>query len=119
MLLLQEVIQRLGLRHGARKAIENETVLHVRLVETIGNDADHDLIRHQPAAGHDVLGLEADRCLRGHRRPQHFSGRELDDAMLLDQPLRLRSLARARRPRESISWLFAPRRSVSERPRTL
>src|SRR5207253_2241645 len=45
VLLLQELIERGRLRHRARKAIEDETVLHVGLVETVGDDSDHDLIR--------------------------------------------------------------------------
>ena len=55
--------------------------LHVRLIETVGDDPDHDLVRHQPAAGHDVLGLQADRRFGGDRRAQHLAGRELDDAV--------------------------------------
>src|ERR1700742_620584 len=37
VLLPQQVVERLGLRHRARKAVEDKTVLHVRLVEAVGN----------------------------------------------------------------------------------
>ena len=36
----------------------------------------------------------------GDRGAQHVAGRELDDAVLVDQPLRLGALARARRPEQ-------------------
>ena len=55
------------------------------------------------------LALQADRRLRRHRRAQHVAGRELDDAVALNQPLRLGSLARPRRPRRISLMLFAPR----------
>ena len=114
VLLLQEFVERLGLRHRARKTVEDETVLHIGLVEAVGDDPDHDLVRHQAAAGHDVLGLEADRGLRRHRRAQHFAGRELNDAVSVNQPLRLRPLARARRPQKNQSHLSSPPGSVSD-----
>jgi hypothetical protein len=106
--LLQEFVERGRLRHRARKAVENESILHVGLVEAVGNDPDHDLIRHQRAAGHDVPGLQADRRLGGDRRTQHLAGRKLDDAVLLDQPLRLGPLARARRTQKDQSHDYSP-----------
>ncbi len=108
VLLLQKIVQRLGLRYRARKTVEDKTLRHVGLIQSVGNDPDHDLVRHQPAAGHDVLGLEADRRLRGHRGAQHFTGRELNDTVPLNQPLRLRSLARPRRPEKNQSHPFRP-----------
>jgi hypothetical protein len=74
VLPLQEVVERCRLRHRARKAVEDETVLHVGQVETVGDDPDHDLVRHQRTAGHDVLGLQADRRLGCDRRAQHLAG---------------------------------------------
>src|SRR6202035_3819970 len=61
VLLLQEIVQRLRLRHRARKAVEDEAPGRIRLIQPIGNDSDHDLVRHQAAGGHDVLGLQPDR----------------------------------------------------------
>ena len=114
MLGLQEPIQRLRLRHRARKTVEDKAFLRVRLIQPIGNDPDHDVVRHQAAAGHDVPGLEADRRLRRHRGAQQFAGRELDNAVALDQPLRLRSLARPRRPKKNQSHPYSPPGSVSD-----
>src|SRR3546814_12012641 len=41
----QQRIERLGLGHGARKPVENETASHVGLVEPFGQYADDDLVR--------------------------------------------------------------------------
>ena len=57
-------------------------LLGVGLVDAVGDDRDHDLVGHQLAARHDVLGLEADRRAGRHRRAQHVAGRELHDAVL-------------------------------------
>ena len=61
------------------------------------------------AAGfHDRLGLEADRRARRDRGAQHVAGRELRNAVLLDQPRRLRPFAGARRPEQYQPHLFLP-----------
>ena len=46
---------------------------------------------------HDVLGLQPDGRLRRNRGAEHLTGRQLDNTVTLDQPLRLRSLAEPRR----------------------
>src|SRR3979409_375516 len=84
----------------------------------MGDDPDYDVVRHQAAARHDVLGLEADRRLRRHGGAQHLTGRELGNAVTLNQPLRLRPLARPRRPEKNQSHAYSPPGSVSDRPRT-
>ena len=104
----QHGVERLGLAQCARETIEDKTLVRVRLVQPVGNDADDDIVRHQPAAGHDILGLEADRRLRRHRGAQHLSGGELNDAVPMNQSLRLRSLARPRRPEKDQSHLRRP-----------
>jgi hypothetical protein len=114
VLFLEKFVERLGLRHGARKTVENEAVLHVRLIETIGNDPDHDFIRHQRAARHDVLGPKTNRGLGGNRRAQHFAGRKLHDAVSMHQPLSLCPLAGARWPQKNQSHLVSPPGSVGD-----
>ena len=114
VLLLEQLIERFGLRHGARKAVEDESVRRVRLIEPVRNDPDHDLVRHQAAGGHDVLGLDADRRLRRHRGAQHFPGRELNDVVAVNQPLGLGSLARPWRPEKNQSHEYTPPGSVSD-----
>ncbi len=118
MLLLQQLVEGFGLPHRARKTVEDKALLRVRLIETVGNDSDDDVVRHQAAAGHDVPGPEADRRLRRHRGAQHFAGRELGNAVALDQPLRLRSLARPRRSKKNQSHPYSPPGSVSDWPHT-
>ncbi len=41
----QHAVERLGLRHGARKTVENETLARIGLLDALGDDADHDLDR--------------------------------------------------------------------------
>ena len=64
--------------------------------DTIRDDADHDLVWHQPAGRHDFLGLEPDRRTGLDGRTQHVAGRELGNAELLAEDLGLRPFARAR-----------------------
>ena len=96
-LLRQHRAQRIGLRHGAREAVEDEAVLAVGLVDALGDDAVDDLVGNQVAAIHDLLGREAHRRPGGDRRAQDIAGRELRNTELLDQDLGLRALADARR----------------------
>ena len=42
------------------------------------------------------------------RGAQHLAGRELNDAVAVNQPLRLRSLARPRRPEKNQSHAYSP-----------
>ena len=79
------------------------------LVDPVGHDADHDVVGHQLAAGHDVARLHADRRAGGDRRPQHVAGRELHDAVTVDQRLRLRALAGPRRTKQHNPHLRFPR----------
>ena len=62
------------------------------------------------AGVHDLLGPLADSVSGRDRGAQHVAGRELRDAVLLDQPLCLRPLARPRRPEQNQPHrAFAPR----------
>ena len=106
---LQEFIQGLGLRHRARKAVEDKSLRRVRLIQAVRDESDHDIVRHQTAAGHDALRPDAHRRLRCHSRTQHFAGRELDDAITLNQTLGLCSHARPRRPEKYQSHPVRPR----------
>ncbi len=74
----QHAVERRGLRHGAREAVEDEALAGVGLLDALGDDADHDVVGHQAAARHDLLRLQADRRAGLHRRAQHVAGRELD-----------------------------------------
>ncbi len=104
----QHAVKRLRLRHCAREAVEDEAFARIRLFDALGDDLHHDLIRHQSAARHDVLRLPADRRAGLHCCTQHVSGRELDDTVLGDEMLGLRSFASPRRAQQDQSHLRRP-----------
>ncbi len=56
-LFLKHAVERFGLRHGAGKSVEDETLLRIRFLDAIGHDADNHLVRHQFAAIHDIFCL--------------------------------------------------------------
>src|SRR6185503_4124274 len=58
--LAEEAFECPRLRHRAGKAVENEAAFSVRLLDTIGDDRDHDLVGDELTARHDVLGLQTD-----------------------------------------------------------
>ena len=70
------------------------------------DDRHHHLVRHELAARHDVLGAQPDQRAGLDRRAQHVAGRELHDAVLLDEPLRLRALPAPGGP-SRISLIYA------------
>ena len=93
-------VERLGLRDRAREAVEDEALPGVRLLDALGDDADHDVVGDELARLHDGLGLEADRRAGRDGRAQHVAGRELRDAVALDDAGGLRALPRPRRPQQ-------------------
>ena len=105
----QQAVERLRLRHRAREAVEHEAALGVRLIDAVGDDRHHHLVGNQFAAIHDGLGAQADRRAGRDRGAQHVAGRELNDAVFLDQALRLRALPRPRRAEQDQSHRLRPR----------
>ena len=63
--------------------------------------------------------VEGAAWLNMTRLPVGDPGRELDEAVCLDQPLRLSPLARARRSQKDQSHDYSPPGLVGERPHTL
>ena len=49
----------LRLLDGAREAVEDEAALAVVVLDPLLDDADHQLVAHQPPRRHHVLGLLA------------------------------------------------------------
>src|SRR6056297_537670 len=90
------VFQSLGLGDGPGEAVQQETVLTVGLLDTLFDQRNDDVVRHQPASGHDFLDLLAQLGLGFHRRPQHVTGGNLGNIKPLSYELCLRSLACAR-----------------------
>lgn len=101
----------------ARKSVQDEASRRIRLCNALGDQPDHQTIRHEVAALHDRRRLSPDRGSLRYSRAQHVTRRELWDPKCLRRPDRLRSLPRARRsqedkPRSSVKvnfeWLCGP-----------
>src|SRR3546814_20449077 len=93
----EDRIERIGLRRGARIAVEDHRDVAAKLVEPLADQPRDDRIGDEFAGVHHRLGLEADRGSRLDRGAQHVARRELHPAMLLPETRRLRSLPRPRR----------------------
>ena len=90
-------IERLGLGHGAREAVEDGAAGGLGLGQPFLDQGDDDLVGDQVAARQNVLHLFAKLGTGGDRRPQHVAGRKLDHAACVDQTLGLGALAASRR----------------------
>src|SRR6266568_2481561 len=108
-LLLEHAIERVRLRHRARKAIEDEAPARIGLVDARGDDRHHHVVGHEFAARHHLLGVHADRRAGLGRGTQHLTGRKLHQTMLGDEPLRLRAFAGPRRAEQYQPHLRRPR----------
>src|SRR6266540_1090661 len=96
ILRIEHAVERLGLGNGARKTVQDEALGRVRLLDPVGHDGHYDVVGAEVAARHDGFSLAADRRAGLDRGAQHVAGRELHDAMFLDQALRLRAFAGTR-----------------------
>src|SRR5512132_4433299 len=105
----QQAIERFRLRQRSRKTVEHKAAFRVGLTDAIGDNRNHDLVRHQLAALHDAFGLQAHRRAGRDRGAQHVSGRELDYSVFGYQALRLRALTRPRRAEQDQSHRVRPR----------
>src|SRR5512139_2699297 len=97
---VEQPLERRGLGSGAGKTVEDEAALHVRLLESVGEDADDDLVRNEIPGIHYGLGLESDLGLGGDRCAKHISGRELHHPPIGFEPARLGPLSCPRRPKQ-------------------
>src|SRR5262249_39100395 len=99
-LALEESIQPAGLLRGARKPVKDETAFAIRVVKPEGHDVADQVVRNQLAAGHDRLGFHAQLAAALNVAPQNIPGRDLRDCVVFGNPLGLRALAGARRPKQ-------------------
>ena len=106
--LRQHLVQRFGLRHGAREAVEQEALLRDRARQRLVDDAVDDVVGHQLPRVHQRLRLPAQRGSVGHRLAQDVAGGKLRKSEARDQALRLRALACSRRPEEDEVHGLAP-----------
>ena len=96
----EDFVELVGLRRGARIAIEDRADLGTHLGQLGIDHRRNDLVRNKPARIHDVGDRAAQFGIGLARVTQHVTGRELAHAMMLDQSLSLRSLTGARRAQE-------------------
>jgi len=67
----QQLVKRLCLSKSPGKAIENEALFAIILLDPVLNDADDDLVAHKTTGSHYFLGFLADLSLSSHSFPQH------------------------------------------------
>src|SRR5205823_1352439 len=72
-------------------------VVGVRLLQSIDNHGDRDLVRHQLAAVHELFRLHSKRRLSGHGVAKHVAARNVHHAQIGSEGLRLSALSGPRR----------------------
>jgi hypothetical protein len=104
-LALEHAVELDGLGNGARETVEDEARRHVStaascllfrnpsndvpvlallvVVQLVLDHANHDLVRHQLALVHNLLGLATELGLSGDLRAQHVAGGQVASAVLL------------------------------------
>ena len=87
------LLQRLSLGDGAGHPIQNVAVGAVGLLQTLVDDADDDLIGHQLASIHVLLGLQPGGRAVLHSRPQDVARRDGGDIQLFLDDVCLGALA--------------------------
>src|SRR5882672_6371398 len=104
-----------GLRDGARKAVEQVAVPAIHVLQTVLHQADDDLVGDQLSRVHHLLGRDAQRSAGLHRRAQHVAGGNLRDPEVVPDESRLRALTGARRPEKNEPHFLSelPREGVS------
>ena len=88
---------------GAREAVEEEAGGAVGLLDALGDQADDDVVAHQQAFVHHLLGSQTEWRAGLDGGPQHVAGGDLRNREAVLDELRLRALARARRSEQDDS----------------
>src|SRR5205807_7333696 len=99
-LKLQKRVQPSSLFLGSRKAIEDEPSLRIRLTQTPGNDIANQIVGNQLPARNQRLHLQSQWRSLLYMLAQQIAGRNLRDAVVLADPLRLGAFTCARWPEE-------------------
>ena len=97
MALRQALLERLGLAARAREAVEDEAVRGLRRVELLQDHVADQLVRHQVAAVHVLLGLGPELGAVLHGGAQDVARRVVGQVEVVDEALGLGSLAGAGR----------------------
>lgn len=90
------LLQRLSLGDGAGHAVQNVAVGAVRLLQTLADDADDNVIGHQLAGVHVLLGPQAGRSTVLDSCTQNVTGRDGGDTQRLLDNVRLSAFAGTR-----------------------
>src|SRR5262249_5464880 len=77
LLTIQNDIQTSSLRNRARKPVENESRLAIKLLDALLNQPDDNGVRNQRAFIHEGFGFETKRRTLLDRRAKHVARREL------------------------------------------
>ena len=93
----KQLPQAVGLRGGARIAIENKPLLGCKHLEAVSHDAVDQLLGHQVSGRHDRADPLADHRVRRDLPTQDLARAEVDQTEALGEPLGLGPLTRARR----------------------
>src|SRR3954468_19076618 len=96
----QQVVERLRLRDVPWEAVEQETLAGVVLLEPGDDHPDRDLVGHEVAGVHDLLGLLAELRALADVRAEDVTGRDLRDPEVGGDELGLRPLSRSGGPDE-------------------
>ena len=90
---VEHPVELLRLVHGAREAVEHETVAERTTGrEALLDDADHDLVGDELAAVHVALGFEPERGALLRLGAEELARREMGNAEVVAQARRLGSL---------------------------
>ncbi len=92
----QNLVQRLGLGHGAGEAVQDEALLAVGLRQAILDDADDHFIGHQFPGIHEFLGLAAHFGAFFDRGAENVAGGDLRNLEFVNQLLGLGAFASPR-----------------------
>src|SRR3954449_5998774 len=96
----QQVVERLRLRDVAGEAVEQEALAGVVLLEPGDDHPDRDLVGHEIAGVHELLGLLAELRALADVRAEDVTGRDLRDPEVGGDELGLRPLSRSGGPDE-------------------
>jgi len=67
------------------------------MVDAVGDNRNHDIVGHEFATIHDMLDTQPQRRARRYRLAQHVSGRQLRNAIAVNNSRCLRAFPGARR----------------------
>ena len=112
--MLEQQVERVGLRRGARIAVEDRALPFLELVEALADQGGDDRVGDELARLHHRLRLQPHGRARLHRRAQHVAGGQLHHPAIMLQTARLRTLAGARRSEQDDVHVSSPLRSISD-----